>query len=280
MTAPLVSTAWLARHLGDADLLVLDASWRMPADAGDVRADYAARHVPGAVFFDIDAIADRASDLPHMLPSPQEFATAMRRLGVATHSRVVAYDSAGVFSAPRAWWSLRAMGHERVSVLDGGLPKWIAEGRPVEQGWREAVHGDFRAAPRRELVRDLAAVRRALERGDEQLVDARAAPRFRGEAPEPRSGLRPGHMPGALNLPWTSLVQADGTLAPPSLLEKAFEAAGVGLDRPIVATCGSGLSACILALALACLGEPDAAVYDGSWSEWAGRADCAVATGA
>ena len=280
MSDPLVSTEWLSEHLGDPDLVILDASWHMPAEGRDARAEYAERHIPGAVFFDIDAIADHASGLPHMLPAGPDFATAARRLGVSQGSRIVAYDSTGVFSAPRAWWSFRAMGHPAVAVLDGGLPKWLAEGRPVESGWREAEHGDFKARPRPALVRDLAAVRVALESAAEQLVDARASARFRGEAPEPRAGLRSGHMPGARNLPWTSLIAADGTLAAPETLKSAFEDARVDVDRPVVATCGSGLSACILAIGLARLGREDAAVYDGSWTEWASRDDTPIATGA
>ena len=279
MTGPLVSTAWLAERLGEPNLVVLDASWHMPAEQRDARSEYADRHIPGAVFFDIDAIADHAVDLPHMLPSPQAFATAVRRLGVSAASTIVAYDSVGVFSAPRAWWSLRAMGHDAVAVLDGGLPKWLAEGRPIETGWREAAHGDFKAHARPALVRDLAAVRTLVADRAEQVVDARAAARFRGETPEPRAGLRSGHMPGALNVPWSGLVEPGGTLAAPPKLKAAFEAAGADLSRPFVATCGSGLSACVLALALARLGRDDAAVYDGSWTEWGGQADTPVATG-
>jgi thiosulfate/3-mercaptopyruvate sulfurtransferase len=278
MTGPLVSTDWLADRLDDPSVVILDASWHMPADHRDARAEYAERHIPGAVFFDIDAVADHAADLPHMLPSPPAFATAVRRLGMSPSSTVVAYDTVGVFSAPRAWWSFRAMGHEAVFVLDGGLPRWLAEGRPVENGWREPTHGEFKARRRPELVRDFETVRDALATGAEQLVDARAAARFRGEAPEPRAGLRSGHMPGARNLPWSEVVRS-GSLAPPEALQAAFASAGVDLAKPIVATCGSGLSACILALAAAALGREDVAVYDGSWTEWAARDDARIATG-
>jgi thiosulfate/3-mercaptopyruvate sulfurtransferase len=215
-----------------------------------------------------------------MLPAPADFATAVRRLGVEAESTVVIYDSVGVFSAPRVWWSFRAMGHDRVFVLDGGLKKWLAEGHPIEAGWREAAHGEFKAHFRPALVQDLAGVRQVLDGGGAQVVDARSAARFRGEAPEPRYGVREGHMPGALNAPWSGLVADDGTLKPPAALEAALEAAGVDLARPIVTTCGSGISAAILALALAVLGREDVAVYDGSWSEW-GAADAGtpVATG-
>jgi thiosulfate/3-mercaptopyruvate sulfurtransferase len=279
-TGPLVSTDWLAERLGESGLVVLDGSWHMPDAGRDPRAEYAERHIPGAVFFDIDAVSDHATDLPHMLPAPADFATAARRLGVEPDSVVVVYDSLGTFSAPRVWWSFRAMGLERVFVLDGGLKKWLAEGRPVEAGWREAAHGEFKARFRPELVRNLAGVRETVARSDAQLVDARSAIRFRGEAPEPRPGLRKGHMPGAHNVPWTSLVAEDGALKPPQALRAAFDAAGVDLQAPIIATCGSGVSAAILALALARLGRDDAAVYDGSWAEWgASDAGTPVATG-
>ena len=276
---PLVSTDWLAAHLDDADIVLLDATWFMPGAARDASAEYAARHIAGAVFFDIDKVADRASALPHMLADPADFAVAARRLGVNPESAVVVYDALGLFSAPRVWWNFRAMGHQRVVVLDGGLAKWLAEGRPVESGWREPVHGAFKAHARGDLVRDLEGVRAALAAGSEQLLDARPADRFSGEAPEPRPGLRSGHMPGARSLPWSSLVQADGALLPAETLRAAFEGAGVDLTAPIVTSCGSGISASLLALALARLGRDDVAVYDGSWSEWGGRADTPVVLG-
>ena len=276
---PLVSTDWLAAHLEDADIAVLDATWFLPGTGRDSGAEYAARHIAGAVFFDIDKIADRASTLPHMLADPADFAVAARRLGVNTDSTVVVYDALGLFSAPRVWWNFRAMGHQRAVVLDGGLAKWLAEGRPVESGWREPVHGHFKAHARPDLVRDLEAVRAALAAGSEQLLDARPADRFNGQAPEPRTGLRSGHMPGALNLPWSSLVQADGALLPAEALRAAFEGAGIDLASPIITSCGSGISASLLALALARLGRDDVAVYDGSWSEWGARVDTPVVTG-
>jgi thiosulfate/3-mercaptopyruvate sulfurtransferase len=279
-SGPLVSTDWLAEHLGEPGLVVLDGSWHMPDSGRDPKAEYAQGHIPGAVFFDIDQVSDHASDLPHMLPPPADCATAARRLGAEPGSTVVVYDSLGVFSAPRVWWTFRAMGHAGVFVLDGGLKKWLAEGHPVEASWREAPHGEFKARFRRELVQDLGGVSAALESSSAQLVDARSAARFRGEAPEPRYGVREGHMPGAKNLPWSELVAEDGTVRPAAALKGAFEAAGVDLARPIVTTCGSGISASILALALAVLGREDVPVYDGSWSEW-GAADAGtpVATG-
>jgi len=279
MSGPLVSTDWLAEHLGDPDLVVLDGSWHMPADDRDAKAEYGAAHIPGAVFFDIDGVSDHGKPLPHMMPTPAAFATAVRRLGVDVNSAVVVYDTVGVFSAPRVWWSLRAMGHAKVFVLDGGLKKWVDEGHPVEAGWREAEHGAFKAQPQAALIADLETVRAALAGGEIQVVDARAAVRFRGEAPEPREGLRAGHMPGARNVPWSKLIAADGTLAAPAQLMAAFEAGGVDPAEAIVTTCGSGISASILALALARLGREDVAVYDGSWSEWGARADTPVAVG-
>jgi thiosulfate/3-mercaptopyruvate sulfurtransferase len=214
-----------------------------------------------------------------MLPTPPAFATAVRRLGVDVGSAVVVYDTVGVFSAPRVWWSFRAMGHTNVFVLDGGLKKWVAEGHPVEAGWREPEHGEFKAHPAADLLADTEAVRAALASGAAQVVDARSAVRFRGEATEPRPGLRAGHMPGARNVPWSQVVAADGTLAAPAQLMAAFETAGVDPAEAIITTCGSGISASILALALARLGREDVAVYDGSWTEWGSRADTPVATG-
>lgn len=277
---PLVTTAWLAAHLGDPDLVVIDATWFMPDAGRDARAEYAERHIPGAVFFSIDEVCDHVSGLPHMLSSPAEFAVAARRLGVHTASRIVAYDAHGLFSAPRVWWNFRVMGHGATGVLDGGLPRWIAEGRPIETGWREAAHGGFKARLNASLVRDLEAVRDDVRSGREQLVDARSAGRFTGAAPEPRADLRAGHMPGARNVPWSGLVSADGGLRPADDLRAAFLSAGVDLAAPITTTCGSGITAALLALALATLGRDDVAVYDGSWAEWGGRADTPAVTGA
>ena len=280
MSDPLVSTVWLAERLGAPGVQVVDATWYMPNEAGDGRAAYAEGHIPGAVFFDIDEIADPASDLPHMLPSADDFARAVGRLGLRREAEVVVYDARGIFSAPRVWWSLRVMGFPKAYVLDGGLPKWRAEGRPVESDLPGPDPTILPAAINPALVRDIDAVRQILSERDAQLVDARAASRFRGETPEPRAGLRSGHMPGACNVPWGEVLEADGTMKPAAALRAAFERAGVDLAAPIVTTCGSGVSAALLALALARLGRDDVAVYDGSWTEWGGREDTAVATGA
>lgn len=278
MSDPLVSTAWLAERLGDPGVQVLDASWFMPGEPMTGAASYAAGHIPGAVFFDIDALSDRSSDLPHMLPTPEAFAKAAGKLGLRHEATIVIYDAQGVFSAPRVWWTLRIMGFPSVRVLDGGLKAWRAEGRPVETDLAAPTPTVLAPAFNAALVRDLAGVTGALSDGSAQVVDARGAPRFRGEAPEPRPGLRSGHMPGALNLPFGALVNADGTLKSEAELRAAF--AHVDLSRPIITTCGSGVTAAILALGLARLGRDDVSIYDGSWAEWGGRADTAVATGA
>ncbi|HEY5107046.1 MAG TPA: 3-mercaptopyruvate sulfurtransferase [Caulobacteraceae bacterium] len=276
---PMISADWLSRRLQDGDLAVLDGSWFMPGSDRDARAEFARGHIPGAVFFDIDAVSDQTSNLPHMLPSPSEFAASARRLGVGADDTLIVYDSQGLFSAPRVWWTFRAMGHAKVFVLDGGLPAWIAGGYPLETGWRTPTRAAFKAKTDPALVRDLKGVRSALASGDEQLLDARPAARFAGAAPEPRPGLRGGHMPGALNAPFTEVVTHDGRLASAEVLRAAFHRAGLDLERPIVATCGSGISAAVLALALARLGRDDVAVYDGSWAEWGGRDDTPVVTG-
>ena len=276
---PIVSTHWLAERLDDPKVRIFDASWFMPGSPRDPHKEYAAAHIPGAVRFDIDALSDHTNPLPHMLSAPSDFAVAMRRLGMNADSMAVVYDSEGLFSAARAWWNLRAMGHEASFVLEGGLPRWIAEGRAVETGWREPDHGNFKAHPNTDLVEDLEAVRETLERKSAQVVDARSAARFSGEAPEPRAGLRGGHMPGAFNLPSSAVIE-DGALLPADRLREAFHAARINTQAPIITTCGSGVSAAILALALARLGRLDVPVYDGSWTEWGGRADTPVATGA
>ncbi len=276
---PLVSTDWLAARLDRDDLVIVDASWFMPGTPRDAAAEYAERHIPGAVFFDIDQISDHATDLPHMLAPPADFAVAARRLGVDATSTVVVYDSAGLFSAPRAWWNFRAMGHLAVAVLDGGLPQWLAEGRPVESGWREPPHGDFKSHPDAALVRSLDQVRVALADRSAVVIDARPAARFSGEAAEPRPNLRSGHMPGARNVPFASILSDGARLRSDDEVRAAFAAAGVDLAAPIITTCGSGISAAVLALALAAIGRQDVAVYDGSWSEWGARAETPVAVG-
>jgi len=260
-------------------MAVLDATWFMPGTPRDAAAEYAEQHIPGAGFFDIDKVCDRASELPHMLASPADFAVAARRLGVNQGSLVVIYDAQGLFSAPRLWWNFRVMGHACTAVLDGGLAKWRAESRALESGWHTPKHGDFKSRPDASLVRELDDLRAAVATGSEQILDARPAERFTGAAPEPRAGLRPGHMPGALNLPWSDLVAPGGTLLTADALRAAFQAAGVDLAGPITTTCGSGISASLMALALARVGRRDVAVYDGSWSEWGARADTPVITG-
>ena len=280
MTDPLVSTAWLAERLGSDDIRVIDATWFMPGEGRRGDEAYSAGHIPGAVFFDIDTISDRATDLPHMLPAPDAFAEAAGALGLRRDLIQVVYDGQGIFSAPRVWWTLRIMGFPEVYVLDGGLPKWRAEGRPIESLLPNVTPTTIEPAFDPSLVRDLAAVQAVIDRHDAQIVDARAGPRFRGEVPEPREGLRSGHMPGARNVPWNGLINADGAMKSADDIRAAFGAAGVDLDKPIVTTCGSGVSASLLALALARLGREDVAVYDGSWTEWGGRADTPVVTGA
>ncbi|MFL5298013.1 MAG: 3-mercaptopyruvate sulfurtransferase [Phenylobacterium sp.] len=280
MTDPLVTTAWLAEHLTDRDVQVVDATWYMPAEGKRGRDSFEAGHIPGAVFFDIDEIADPHTDLPHMLSSPEAFAEAAGDLGLRRDETVVVYDAQGMFSAPRVWWTLRVMGFPKVFVLDGGLPKWRDDGHPITAGPGAPIPTEVAPAFRGELVRDLKAVKSALTTRAEQVVDARPAARFRGEAPEPRPGLRGGHMPGAFNIPFGALVNEDGTMKSAAEIRAAFENGGVDLARPIVTSCGSGVSASLLALALARLGRNDVAVYDGSWTEWGGLPDTPVVTGA
>ena len=275
----LVSTNWLAQHLKDPDLRVLDASWYMPGSGRDPKAEYDAAHIPGARFFDIDEISDLRSDLPHMVPPVDKFMSRMRAMGVGDGHQVVVYDGAGLFSAARVWWLFKLMGQEDVAVLDGGFPKWQAEGREVED--MPPVIRDRHMMVRRQnhLVKDVTQVSAASKLRDHEIIDARAAPRFRGEVPEPRPGLRSGHIPGARNVPFATLLAPDGTLKPPQALREVFLAAGVDLSKPAITSCGSGVTAAILNLALTRMGKSDHSLYDGSWSEWGQFPTLPVATG-
>ncbi|HLS68230.1 MAG TPA: 3-mercaptopyruvate sulfurtransferase [Kiloniellales bacterium] len=276
----LVSTEWLAARLQEPDLRVVDATYYLPNEEGDARAEYAAEHIPGAVFFDIDEIKDPNSPLPHMLPPPEIFSSKVRHLGLGDGNRIIVYDRRGLFSAARVWWSFRVFGHREVAVLDGGLPKWKAEGRPLDDRPVVPMERHFTARLDTTQVRDQEQLLRNLESGREQVIDARSRGRFEGVAPEPRDGLRSGHIPGSLNLPFSELLQEDKTLLPPEQLRERFAAAGLDGDRPIVTTCGSGVTAAVLALALTCLGRRDVAVYDGSWSEWGQPGETPVTSGA
>ena len=276
---PFVSTDWLAERLGAEGMVVVDASWFLPTVGRDGHDEYGRAHIPGAVFFDIEAIADHASPLPHMLPSPMAFAEAASKLGIGDETTVVAYAADGMVPAARAWWMFRVFGHDKVLVLDGGLPKWLAEVHPVDDVRPEPDLHKFTPRFRPELVRDFYEVRHALQFGG-QVADARSAERFRGEAPEPRAGLKSGHMPGARCLPSTALVTPDGTFKPKAQLVGTFALHHLDPAAPVTATCGSGISACMIALALARLGNWEAAVYDGSWTDWGARDDAPVAVGA
>lgn len=275
----LVSTDWLAAHLSDPDLRIIDASWHMPATGRDARAEYDAGHIPAARFFDIDAISDKRSALPHMAPPPEMFISRLRAMGVGDGHQVVIYDNSDVRSAFRVWWTFRLMGKTDVAVLDGGLPKWRAEGRALED--MPPVMRDRHITVQRQagLVRDVTQVAAASKLGDPQIVDARSPERFRGEVPEPRPGLRAGHIPGSRNLPFGRLFNADGTMIAPDAIRAAFADAGIDLARPVITTCGSGVTAAALSFALERAGHRDHSLYDGSWTEWGSFADLNIATG-
>lgn len=279
---PLVSCAWLAERLDAPDIRVVDATWFMPNDARDAKALFAERRIPGAIFFDIDEVADTSTDLPHMLPPPEKFASRMKARGIGDGTRVIVYDNHGVFSAPRVWWTFRVMGHEDVAVLDGGFPAWERGGYDIESGPPQTrMERHFTPRFRADLVKSLDDVQRIIGGGGKTpILDARPGPRFRAETPEPRAGLRGGHMPGAISTPSGELVNAEGFLKSADDLKAIFAHAGVDAVKPPVCTCGSGLTAAIIALAMARIGRWDAAVYDGSWTEWGGRADTPVVTGA
>ena len=273
----LVSTEWLAAHLGESDLRVVDATWYLPSLKRDAGAEYLTAHVPGAVYFDIDAIKDTNNPLPHMLPTADGFAAAVSRLGIRDGDRVVVYGQKYLIASARVWWSFRVFGHDRVAVLDGGFPKWKAEGRPAEAGIVTPAPGRFTARFQPELVRDLARMRANVDSRREQVADARSEGRFVGTEPEPRAGLRSGHIPGSVCLPYDRLFRRDdGTLLPPAALRDVFDKAGVDPGRPVVTTCGSGVSAAVLALGLHVQGLTDVPVYDGSWTEWGGSRDTPI----
>jgi thiosulfate/3-mercaptopyruvate sulfurtransferase len=272
-----ISTSDLAAQLNAPGLAIIDGSWHLPTSGRDARAEYRAGHIPGAVFFDIDAIADQTTPLPHMLPSSVAFASAMRKLGLGDGMRMIVYDGEGLYSAPRVWWTLRAFGVADVAILDGGLPKWKAEGRPLEEGETLRQPRHFTARFDHGAVADVDQVQRALA-GGTQVVDARSPARFRGHAVEPRPGLRSGHIPGSFNLPYQELIEG-GRLRPTAEIETAFAAAGIAVTKPVITSCGSGISAAILILALTTIGHSKSALYDGSWAEWGGRADLPVAVG-
>lgn len=266
---PLVSTAWLAQRLDAPDIVVLDGSWHMPATGRQAKTEFEASHIPGAQFFDIDAISDEKSPLPHMLPSTVRFASAVKAMGIGDGTRVVVYDTAGLFSAARVWWMFRVMGHADIVVLDGGLPKWVVEGRPVTaDATPPKFPHHFTPRANAALVRDLADMKRIVADGSEQIADARGPGRFTGTEAEPRPGLRGGHIPGSRHVHYASLLEPDGTMKPPAALREIFAAQGVDIAKPVVTSCGTGVTAAIVALALATLGRGDVAVYDGSWTEW------------
>jgi thiosulfate/3-mercaptopyruvate sulfurtransferase len=276
--ANFVTTDWLDAHLGDPDLRVIDASWHLPTTARKGDAEFRAAHIPGAVFFNIDTIADTSSGLPHMLPEPDAFAKAMGELGLGDGMRFVIYDTLGLFAAARVWWTLRAYGAGEVRILEGGLPKWMHEGRPIEAGEANPKPATFTPKLDHSMVASLDDVKAALQSGAAQVADARPADRFEGRAPEPRPGLRSGHMPGALNLPYGELLE-HGQLKSKAALAATIAAHGVDLGKPVLTTCGSGVSAAIIALAIEEAGGQIAGLYDGSWAEWGSRDDCAVTTG-
>lgn len=281
MTDPLVTTDWLAERLSAPDLVVLDATYYLPHEGKDARSLFAQARIPGARFFDIDAFADAEEpDLPHMVPSAARFARMIGALGIGNGTMVVAYDQRGIFSAGRAWWLLGLFGHDRVAVLDGGLPKWLAEGRPAEAGPApEPEAATFRPDLRAARWRGIGDMIENLSSRAEQVVDARAAPRFAASVPEPRPGVRAGHIPGAVNVPFASLLAPDGTMLPAETLRGALASAGVDGSRPVVTYCGSGVTATVVTLAMVRAGLPRGAIYDGSWSEWGGRADTPVEPG-
>ena len=274
----LVSTDWLADHLRDRNVVVVDGSYVLPTQQRDVHAEYRAGHIPGAVFFDIEAISDHSTDLPHMLPGTAQFGPAVGALGIGDGDTIIVYDSAGLYSAARVWWTFRLFGAREVYILDGGLPRWKSEKRPLEKGDAKRAPKKFNADMNVGAVAMLADVRMALADESVQVVDARSADRFSGKAPEPRPELRSGHMPGSFNVPYSGLVD-NGRLVSRERIEAAFKAGGVDLEKPIITSCGSGVTAAILVFALDAIGRPAKGLYDGSWAEWGSRPDLAVERG-
>lgn len=276
----LVSTEWLSQHMSAPDLRIVDASWYMPAENRDPKAEFKKAHIPGAVFFDIDEIADTDIPLPHMIPSPEKFSSRLRKLGIGDGNRVVVYDGSGIRSAARAWWMIRLFGHEDVSILDGGLPKWQAEQRATSDNPTPPKERHFTSRINSMMVREKSQIRKNIETGKEQVLDARAKGRFEGSEPEPREGLRAGRIPGSLNLPFNQLLNENGTLLNADSLRNAFDSAGIDMSKPVVTTCGSGITACVLAFGLHMLGHRRVAVYDGSWTEWGLDQEMPMSSGA
>jgi len=273
-----VSPEWLRGRLSKPGVKAVDASWYLPAEKRDPKAEFLAGHIPGAVHFDIDAIADRTTGLPHMLSTEAEFAAAAGALGLSERDTIIVYDGAGLFSAPRVWWTLKTFGAQDVRVLDGGLPAWRAAGYPMESGEANPAPSNFVARFNSQAATDFTGVKAALESNAATVVDARSAPRFRGEEAEARPGVAPGHIPGSVNLHYAKLIEA-GRLAAPAKIRQLFQDAGADLSKPLITTCGSGVTAALLAFALAQAGKDDVAVYDGSWAEWGSRPDAPIATG-
>lgn len=279
LPAPLVSAQWLADKLGTPGLVIIDGSWYLPALNRNPAQEYLEGHIPGAVFFDLDAISSHATDLPHMMPEPTEFASAMRKLGVSDGATIVVYDGLGLFSAPRIWWMLKAFGARDVHVLDGGLPAWKADNRPIEDGEVKRAASHFTARLDHSVLASMSDVQRALDTGSSKILDARPAERFRGEVAEPRPGLRMGHIPSSLSLPFSLLLE-NGRMKSPDALKDVFSSLGLAPNTPVITSCGSGVSAAIITLALTVAGHKPGALYDGSWAEWGKPDGPAIATGA